>query len=67
MSHARGGAKVKRIKGRIQQAVGIVTGNAELEREGSRRRAEGVAYERTLQMRRKLGDFFERAAKRFKA
>ena len=48
-------------------AVGIVTGNAELEREVSRRRAEGVSHERTLEMRRKLGDFFERAARRFKA
>ena len=67
MSNARAGAKVKRVKGRLQQVVGIMTGNAELEREGSRRRAEGVAYEKTLQMRRKLGDFFERAAKRFKA
>jgi len=67
MSTARAGAKVKQVKGRLQQALGIVTGNAELEREGSRRRAEGVAHEKTLQMRRKLGDFFERAAKRFKA
>jgi len=67
MRKARVGAKVKRVRGRLQQVVGIVTGNAELEREGSRRRAEGVAYEKTLQMRRKLGDFFERAAKRFKA
>jgi uncharacterized protein YjbJ (UPF0337 family) len=67
MSKTRAGVKVRQVKGRIQQAVGIVTGNAELERDGSRRRAEGVAHERTLQMRRKLGDFFERAAKRFKA
>ena len=67
MRNARADAKVKQVKGRVQQAVGIVTGNAELEREGSRRRAEGVAHERTLAMRRKLGDFFERAAKRFKA
>ena len=67
MRKARAGAKEKRVKGRLQQVVGIMTGNAELEREGSRRRAEGVAYEKTLQMRRKLGDFFERAAKRFKA
>ena len=67
MRNARAGAKAKQVKGRLQQAVGIVTGNAELEREGSRRRAEGVAYEKTLQMRRKLGDLFERAAKRFKA
>jgi len=67
MRNPRADAKVKQVKGRVQQAVGIVTGNAELEREGSRRRAEGVARERTLQMRRKLGDFFERAAKRFRA
>jgi len=67
MRKTRAGAKVKQVKGRLQQVVGIVTGNAELERAGSRRRAEGVAYEKTLQMRRKLGDFFERAAKRFKA
>ena len=66
MRKARAGAKVKEVKARLRQVVGIVTGNAEMEREGSRRRAESVAYERTLQMRRKLGDFFERAAKRFK-
>ena len=67
MMKARAGAKVKQIQGRARQAVGIVTGRAAMEKEGSRLRAEGVAYERTLQMRRRLGDFFERAAKRFKA
>ena len=65
MIKARGGAKVKQIKGRIQQAVGIVTGRADMEKKGSRLRAEGLAHEKTLLMRRKLGDFFERAAKRF--
>jgi len=67
MIKARAKAKLKQARGRVQQAVGIVTGRAEMEREGSRVRAEADAYERTLQMRRWFGDLFERAAKRFKA
>jgi uncharacterized protein YjbJ (UPF0337 family) len=67
MRQRRVDAKLKNVKGRIQEAVGIVTGSRTLEREGARLRAEGASHERTLEMRRKLGDFFERAAKRIKA
>ena len=67
MIKARAKAKLKQARGRVQQAVGIVTGRAEMEKEGSRLRAEAAAYERTLQMRQWFGDLFDRAAKRFKA
>ena len=65
MIQRRVDAKLMKVKGRVKQAIGIVTGSEAMEKEGSRERAEGVARERTLQMRRMLGDFFERAAKKF--
>lgn len=67
MRQRRVHAKLKNVKGRIQEVVGIMTGSRVLERDGARLRAEGAAHERTLEMRRKLGDFFERAAKRIRS
>ncbi len=46
MNRNRTEGKMKNIKGRVQQAAGILTGNENLESEGARQRAAGVAQER---------------------
>ena len=58
---ARG--KVKKIQGRVKQAAGRITGNRELEREGSRQRAAGAVQESLGRAHRKVGEFVEGVAK----
>jgi len=58
--------KVKKLQGRVKEAVGIVTGNRTLEREGSRQRARGAAQESVGKARRKVGEFFHGIAKTVK-
>ena len=38
--------RIKNVKGRAREAVGILTGDKKLESEGVRQRAEGAAQER---------------------
>ena len=47
----------------VQQVEDIVTADA-MAKPGSLLRGEGVAFERTLRMRRQLGDILELAARR---
>lgn len=54
---ARG--QVKALKGRVKEAVGIVTGDSALEREGSRQRAEGAVQEGVGKARRKAGELVD--------
>lgn len=58
--------KVNELKGRAKEAVGIVTGNSELEREGSRQRTEGKVQESMGKARRKVGEFVEDVAEAIK-
>ena len=58
--------KVKKVKGRLKEAAGIITGNRELEREGSRQRTKGAAEERLGRARRKVGELVDGIAKSIK-
>lgn len=49
--------KVKKLKGRVKEAVGIITADGALEREGSRQRAEGAVQESLGKARRKVDEF----------
>jgi uncharacterized protein YjbJ (UPF0337 family) len=61
---ARG--KVRKLQGRVKEAVGNITGNRTLEREGSRQRAEGAVQESVGKARRKVGEFVGGVAKAIK-
>jgi uncharacterized protein YjbJ (UPF0337 family) len=62
MSHEETRGKTEQVKGRVKEAVGIVTGNRELEQEGSRQRASGAVQESVGKARRKVGEFVEAVA-----
>jgi uncharacterized protein YjbJ (UPF0337 family) len=59
--------KVKKLKGRAKEAAGIVSGNKELERAGSRLRAEGEAQESLSKARRRVSGAIEAIADAVKA
>lgn len=61
---ARG--KVKKLRGRVRETVGRITGNRKLEQEGSRERAEGAVQESLGKARRKVGEFVDGVAKAIK-
>jgi len=61
---ARG--KVKKVAGRVKEAVGIITADRALERKGAQQRAEGAVQEGLGKARRKVGDFVDGAAKAIK-
>jgi uncharacterized protein YjbJ (UPF0337 family) len=56
--------KTKSIKGRAQQAAGILTGNENLESEGARERAAGVAQEQIGTASRKVREQIEDLGRR---
>ena len=58
--------KVEKLKGRVKEATGTLTGNRKLEREGSRQRAKGAAQESVGKARRKVGELVEGVAKAIK-
>lgn len=62
MSTQESRGKGKKIKGRAKQAVGIVTGNEDLEKEGSRQRTEGELEEGIGKARRNLSEAIEGVA-----
>ena len=64
MNRNKSEGKMKNIKGRVQQAVGILTGNENLESEGARRRAAGVAQERIGTASRKVREQVEDLGRR---
>jgi uncharacterized protein YjbJ (UPF0337 family) len=51
--------KVKKMKGRAKEAVGIITGDRALEQGGSRQRAEGAVEESLGKARRKAAEFVD--------
>lgn len=58
--------RMKQVKGRAKEAVGILTQNKKLEREGSRQRTTGAVEESLGKARRKVGDVVESAAEAIK-
>jgi uncharacterized protein YjbJ (UPF0337 family) len=48
--------KVLQITGRAKEAVGIVTGNATLEKEGARQRVAGTVEKKVGMAKRKVGE-----------
>lgn len=56
------GGKVTKLKGRAKEAAGIVTGNRELEKEGSRQRTKGAVQESVGKARRKVSETLEGVA-----
>jgi uncharacterized protein YjbJ (UPF0337 family) len=48
--------KVKKAKGKVKEAVGILSGDKKMEREGTLKRAEGAIEEGLGKARRKVGE-----------
>lgn len=55
--------KLKKLQGRVKEAVGIVTGDSKMEREGSQQRVEGAVQEGVGKARRKVGEFVDGVSK----
>jgi uncharacterized protein YjbJ (UPF0337 family) len=51
--------KLKKLKGRGKEAIGVAVGNKKLEMEGADERAEGTAQETVGKVRRKTGELVE--------
>jgi uncharacterized protein YjbJ (UPF0337 family) len=51
--------KVKKLKGRGKEAVGIMLGDRKLEKAGAQERAKGAAQETVGKVRRKTGELVE--------
>jgi len=66
MGHQEARGKGDKLKGRVKEATGIITGDAELERKGSRQRTKGAVEETLGKARRKVGEFVAGAAKAIK-
>lgn len=58
--------KVKKSKGKVKEAVGILSGNKKLEREGSAQRAAGAVEESLGKARRKVGEVLTNLGKSIK-
>jgi len=54
------------LRGRVKEAVGIVTADPKLEREGERLRREGAVRESVGKARRKVGELVEEVADKIK-
>ncbi|MFN7987347.1 MAG: CsbD family protein [Thermoanaerobaculia bacterium] len=55
--------KVKKTQGKVKEAVGILSGNKKLEREGSVQRTEGALQEGLGKARRKVGEMLTNLGK----
>ena len=58
--------KVKKLKGRVEEAAGILTGDSALEQEGARQRGEGAVEESVGKARRKVGELLDEVAESIK-
>jgi len=58
--------KANQVKGRVKEAAGILTGNRELEQEGSRERASGEVQETVGKVRRRAAGFLNEVAEKIK-
>ena len=59
--------KVKKTKGKVKEAVGILSGNKKMEREGSLQRAQGAIEEGLCKARRQVGEALTNLGKAIKA
>ena len=59
MSQDETQGKIDNVKGRVKEAAGIITGNRELEKEGSQQRTAGAVQESIGKARRRVGELFE--------
>jgi uncharacterized protein YjbJ (UPF0337 family) len=60
------GGKVKKVKGSVKEAVGILSGDKKMEREGSLERAEGAIEEGLGKARRTVGEVLTNLGKAIK-
>jgi uncharacterized protein YjbJ (UPF0337 family) len=58
--------KKENLKGRVKEAAGVLTGNKNLEAEGSDERSGGAAQEELGRARRKVGEAIEDLGKKVK-
>lgn len=58
--------RLTKLKGRVKEAAGIITGNSDLEKQGAQQRAVGVVQQRIGEARRKAGDFAAEMGKAIK-
>ncbi len=58
--------KKENLKGRVKEAAGVLTGNKDLEAEGSDERAGGAVQEDLGRARRRVGEAIEDLGKKVK-
>lgn len=58
--------KIDKLKGRLKEAAGIVTGDRALERQGAQQRAKGAVEESLGRARRKVGEAVDEVARAIK-
>lgn len=58
--------RLENVKGRVKEAVGIVTGDRKLESEGAQERAKGTLKKKVGKAVRKVGDILEDVAAKLK-
>jgi uncharacterized protein YjbJ (UPF0337 family) len=58
--------KKQNLKGRVKEAVGVLTGNEKLESDGADERADGAIQETIGKARRKVGEALEDLGKKTK-
>lgn len=58
---ARG--QMNKLKGRVKEAAGIITGDRNLEKEGAQQRARGAVQETVGKARRKVGELIDKSIK----
>lgn len=58
--------KVNNLKGRVKEAAGVLTGNAELENEGAAQRVDGALDEGIGKARRKVAGALDNVADKLK-
>ena len=66
MSQQETRGKVKKLKGQVKEATGILTGDKKMEQKGAAQRAEGAVQESLGKARRQVGEFVAGVAKKIK-
>lgn len=56
MKNQESRGKARKVEGRVEQAIGIVTGDGTLERQGARKRAAGAVGEGLGKAQRKVDE-----------
>ena len=58
---ARG--QMNKLKGRVKEAAGIITGDRKLEKEGAQQRVKGAVQETVGKAQRKVGELLDKSIK----